>query len=292
MTPTQTGQPGIRCSRHSTMRRTVASLCIAAAGLALAACGTHIARTSPTPKVTVPAGPTSSTSPTHSTGRSNSPMHSPPAPSTPAAQPASFDLGYQPLYPFATLADAQAWQASYRSGGHQPWHLDAGQTALSFTRGYLGFTEIDRVMSSHFDADGAHIGVGDLLAENQPFTVAVLHLVRFGDDADSPWEVVGSDDTITLSLETPEYGSVVTSPVAVGGHLTTVEPTIHLWVRRLSSEAPLGERCCITAEGGHDMPWSGTISFTGATEDVLTIVASEGGMAQGVERFAIQGVHT
>jgi len=29
----------------------------------------------------------------------------------------------------------------------------------------------------------------------------VLHLVRFGNDPDSPWEVVGSDDT-TFSLDT------------------------------------------------------------------------------------------
>jgi len=207
----------------------------------------------------------------------------------PAARPASFDLGYQPLYPFATLADAQAWQTAQRSGGHQPWHLDAGQTALSFTRGYLGFTEIDRVMSSRIDADGAHIGVGNLLPGNHPLTAAVLHLVRFGNDPDSPWEVVGSDDT-TFSLEIPAYGSSVTSPVTVGGRITAVEPTIHVWVRQVSSEAPLGAHCCISAEAGTNMPWSGSVAFTGATEDVLTIAASEGGMAQGVERFAIQGV--
>lgn len=288
MIPAQIQKPNIPCSKHGTMIPKLAVAFIAAAGLALAACGTHSAHPRPTPKTSVPPGPASSTK----AAPSSSPTHSAPSASTPPDQPASFDLGYQPLYPFATLADAQAWQVSHRSGGHQPWHLDAGQTALSFTRGYLGFTEIDRVTSSRFDTDGAHIGVGDLLPGNHPLTAAVLHLVRFGDDPDSPWEVVGSDDTSILSLETPDYGSAVTSPVTVGGHLTGVEPTIHLWVRQVSSEAPLGERCCLTAEGGNDMPWSGTISFTGGTDDVLTIAASEGGMAQGVERFAVQGVRT
>jgi hypothetical protein len=58
--------------------------------------------------------------------------------SAPSGQPAPF--GYQALWPFSTPAEAQAWQQSYRSGGHSPWHLDADQTALSFTTGYLGFT--------------------------------------------------------------------------------------------------------------------------------------------------------
>jgi len=40
------------------------------------------------------------------------------------------------------------------------------------------------------------------------------------------------------------------------------------------------------------MPWSATVAFTGATEHVLTIGRVEGGMAQGVERFAVQGVRT
>jgi hypothetical protein len=36
------------------------------------------------------------------------------------------------------VADAGAWQQSYRAGGHQPWHLDARLTALSFASGFLG----------------------------------------------------------------------------------------------------------------------------------------------------------
>ena len=38
----------------------------------------------------------------------------------------------------------RAWQASYASGGQQPWHLYPGLTALAFTQGYLGFSRIDK----------------------------------------------------------------------------------------------------------------------------------------------------
>jgi hypothetical protein len=67
-------------------------------------------------------------------------------PSTaPSAQPPGVGFGYQPLWPFAGVADATAWQQAYRAGGHQPWRLDARLTALSFASGFLGYTNIDRV---------------------------------------------------------------------------------------------------------------------------------------------------
>ncbi len=125
------------------------------------------------------------------------------------------------------LTAAKDWQAAYRSGGQQPWHLDAGQTALSFTRGYLGFNEINIVTSTRTDSIGAHIGVGYRDPNGTARTAAVLHLVRFGTDSDSPWEVVGSDDA-TFSLEIPAYGSVVHSPVTVGGHITGVDENIRV----------------------------------------------------------------
>ena len=49
----------------------------------------------------------------------------------------------------------------------------------------------------------------------------------FGPDADSPWEVVGSDDT-TFSVEQPAYGSTVQSPMLVGGHITGVDENIRV----------------------------------------------------------------
>lgn len=236
------------------------------------------------PAPTSHPGPASATNPPSSTSPPTSAGSS-------AAQPpgsGSFQLGYQPLWPFQTLAQAQEWQQSNRSGGHQPWHADPALTALAFTRGYLGFTEITIVTSQRIDASGAHIGVGYRNPNGAARTAAVLHLVRFGADPDSPWEVVGSDDT-TFTLDTPAYGSIAASPVTVGGQITGVDENIRVSVRQLSSSALIGTNCCTPAGTG---PWDATVTFQGATSPTLTIVASTGGHIQQVERFAIQGVRT
>jgi hypothetical protein len=202
--------------------------------------------------------------------------------------PSGFDLGYQPLWPFANYAQASSWLTAHRAGGSQPWHADASQTALLFTRNYLGFTEITTVTSSRTDAQGAHVGVGYRNPAGTLATAAVLHLVRFGPSPDSGWEVVGSDDT-SFSLEQPAYGSTVSSPITAGGHLTGVDESIRLAVRDQAGVLVGGPAQPIPA-GGQDQPWHGTVNFTGS--GVLTIVASTGGHLQAVERFAIQGVHT
>jgi hypothetical protein len=222
------------------------------------------------------------------TARSSVPSSAPQQSSTSSAPTPPFRLGYQPLYPFASRVEAQAWQQSYRSGGHQPWHLDAKLTAQAFTSGYLGFTELDLVTSSVTDSRGAHVGVGYRDPNGSRHTAAVLHLVRYGTEADAPWEVVGSDDA-TFSLEVPAYGSTVTSPLTVGGHITGVDENIRVAIRQLSSEAPLGQSASIPA-GGNNQPWTTSVLFSRPSDTTLTIVASTGGHLQQVERFTIQGV--
>jgi hypothetical protein len=196
---------------------------------------------------------------------------------------------YQPLWPFASEKAATAWQLRYRVGGQQPWHLDAEQTALAFTTGYLGFTEIDKVVSHPIRGDDARITVGYQNSDGSNSVAAVLHLVRIGGGSDAPWEVVGTDDTM-LTLDRPKYGAAVSSPLTVSGRITGVDESIRIDVRQLSSAVPIGTYCCVTA--GHDrQPWSARVGFHGATDQIaLTIVASTGGHVQGVERFAITGI--
>ncbi|MEV6399079.1 hypothetical protein AB0M39_30580 [Streptomyces sp. NPDC051907] len=193
------------------------------------------------------------------------------------------------MWPFATLAQAQAWERAYRSSGAQPWHLDPEQTALSFTRGYLGFKEIDRVSSRKVSGRQARIGVAHTGPESG--TAAVIHLVRYGSGPDAPWEVVGTDDT-TFSLTTPRYGSLVRSPLTTGGRITGVDESIRVEVRQPSSEAPLGTSPCCTPAGGDDQPWKASVEFSGARDPVLTIVASTGGHVSDVERFTVTAVRT
>jgi hypothetical protein len=139
-------------------------------------------------------------------------------------------------------------------------------------------------------SEGAYVGVGYRDPNRAAHTSAVLFLVRFGPDADSPWEVVGSDDT-TFSLEQPAYGSQVQSPMLVGGHITGVDENIRVAVRSLGSSSPVGGSCCQPA-GGNGTAWAMSVPFSAPAGTVLTIVATTGGHLQTVERFAIQGVHT
>jgi hypothetical protein len=270
----------------------------------------HASPAAPSQQVPVPtSAPTPVASPSHSKPAPSSPAPSSVSP-TPAPKqsvspsatgsmssavtrtasappPATvFVLGYQPLWPFANLQQVDSWRAAYASNGSQPWHLDARQTALLFTRNNLGFTELDRTTTARISSTDAHIGVGYSNPNKRDVTAAVLHLVRFGNDAGSPWEVVGSDDT-TFSLETPKYGSTVSSPMLIGGHLTGVDESIRV---RILADGGTTAVNPIPA-GGTNSPWStGAVPFS--QTGVLTIVASTGGHLQQVERFAIQGVHT
>ncbi|MEV7419113.1 hypothetical protein [Streptomyces sp. NPDC089919] len=210
-----------------------------------------------------------------------------------SAAPADHGLGpgLQPLWPFSTLAQAQAWQRSYREGGHQPWHLDAPATALAFVQGHLGFKDMDRISSRSVNGRDARIGVGlGSPEEARRGTAAVLHLVRYGTGPDAPWEVVGTDDT-TLSLTVPAYGAKAASPLRVGGRITGVDESVRVQVRQPSTPTPLGSTCC-TSAGGTNTPWTATVSYTHATDPVLTVVATTGGHLADVERFALTAVRT
>ena len=186
--------------RRTTRRMRIAIVVAAVTGIALIAVlpVVLLRDTGSEPGVAPP--PSASATPTASARRTPAPS---PTPSKPTTTVGPF--AYQALWPFSSVAGAAAWQRSYRSGGHQPWHLDPEQTALSFTTGYLGFTEVDRVVSSSVSGDEARIGVG-YQAEGRLAHAATLHLVRISQGLDAPWEVVGTIDT-TLTLDHPRYGA-------------------------------------------------------------------------------------
>jgi len=248
----------------------------------------------PTPSSTAPTPAPSQSGPAASSAvpsPSATQLSSPPAISAtppsrvPSVAADDFKLGYQPLWPFGNYAAAEHWRTT--AGGSQPWHLDAGQTALNFTRSYLGFTEMTLVTGTRTDSRGAHVGIGYSDPNGQSHTAATLHLVRYGAAPDSPWEVVGSDDT-TLSLEQPAYGSRVSSPMAIGGHITGVDENIVVSV--LAGQSDRSTVARVPAGGDHAAWTTGPVAFS--QRGVLTLVASTGGHLQQVERFAIHGVHT
>jgi hypothetical protein len=246
---------------------------VAAAGGLAVACGTA-------------AGPPSASQrPASST---SVPASAPVTTVAPSPVPTPVPFGYQPLFPFGDLAAVRAWQASYASGGHQPWHLDADQTALAFTQGYLGFSQINKVATHTISGKDARVTVGLTLPNGRVNHAAIIHLVRFGTGKYVPWEVVGTDDT-TLTLDIPAYGGTATSPVRIGGKITGVDENLRAEVRQLGASGPVGSYCCQPA-GGQATSWSFTVPFHAAAGQVITIVVHTGGHVAAVERFAVTGV--
>jgi hypothetical protein len=250
-------------------------------GLVVSACGST---GNPSPTTSTP---TTATSTPASAGTSGS-APATQAPTTPGmpAQTAGLPAGYLPLFPFASLAEVRAWQASYQSGGHQPWHRSPDTTATAFAA-FLGYTDVTEVAGSAVSHGDARVAVGIKLPNGTISTAAVIHLVLFGSGKYAPWEVVGTDDT-TFTLDRPGYGSTVLSPARVGGKITGVDESIRVAVYRLSTQGPVGTYCCLAA-GGTNSPWSASVTFRAAPGEVITIAASTGGHVAAVERFAVTG---
>ncbi|RDI67044.1 hypothetical protein [Nocardia pseudobrasiliensis] len=224
------------------------------------------------------------------TSSNPAPASSDSAPTSKASDgdPAAAEFPYQPLWPFADAAAVNSWEVAHSEGGLQPWHLDAGVTAQYFARYYLGYESIDKVVSSSVQAREAWIGVG-FDHPGGTTTAAVVHLARFGPEVDSPWEVVGTQDT-TLSVTTPAYGAAVNSSLTVGGRVTGVDENLRVQVRALDRpQQPVAEAPAIPA-GGTDTPWTTTVEL-GACSGTLTVAVATGGHVGAVERFAVTGVH-
>jgi hypothetical protein len=255
-----------------TIRLAAAAAAVAAAGVLAAGCGSA-------------AGPQPTAHP--AAPHSSAPASAPTAGATPSPASAPVPFGYQPLFPFGSPADAQAWQAGYAASGHQPWHLNADQTALAFTQGHLGFTQINKVAAHTISGRDAHVTVGLTLPNGQVNNAAIIHLVKFGPGKYAPWEVVGTDDT-TLTLTAPAYGGTVTSPVRIGGTITGADESLRAEVHQLGSAGPVGSHCCLPA-GGQATNWSFTVPFHAASGQVITIVVHTGGHVAAVERFAVTG---
>jgi hypothetical protein len=278
---------------HVGIAARTSSIALAAVALGLAACG------SGGPAAPVATGGSSLTSAAAATPSPTPPgavaaspsgvAQRPPGPQAEdgSARPAR-SSGLLPVWPFTTSAQVGQWQAAYRAGGHQPWHLDAGATALAFTRGHLGYVEVDRVTSRSIRNRDAHIGVGWRVPGSRATTVAVLHLIRVGSGTDAPWVVVGSDDT-QLTLDRPRYGSAVTSPLRVGGRVTGVDESLRVRVLGPASSTPLFSSRGLPA-GGARTPWSTVARFHAPRGTVLTIAVSTGGHVKAVELFAITAV--
>jgi len=250
-------------------------LAVPAVALVLTRSGSHQAAAPPQPstvQTTAPQVPSPSANPS----------------ANPSSAPALPAFNFLPLWPFDSVAQAVAWQEEARPGGHQPWHVNADETALVFTNTYLQFDTVNRVLGTTVKGDEAWVSVGWRLPNGADTEAAVLHLARIGAGDYRPWEVVGTRDT-TLTLTTPAYGARITSPVTVGGRITGVDESLRIQVRGNDRDGLLGETAGIPA-GGENRPWSATVSFRASAGTVRTLVVSTAAHAgTGIGRFAIIG---
>jgi hypothetical protein len=195
---------------------------------------------------------------------------------------------FQPLFPFADLAHAQAWQRAHAAGGHESWHLSPELTAVAFSQEYLGFSEINKVADHSVSQGDARVAVGLTLPDGRVSSAAIVHLVRYGSGNNAPWEVVGTDDT-TLTLDTPAYGATVASPVKIAATVAGVDEYLRVEAHTLGAGQPLATFCCQPA-GSRANPWSLTVPFQANSGQVITIVVHTGGHVAPTERFAVSGV--
>lgn len=223
--------------------------------------------------------------PVNSTQATSTAPTGPSTPSTGSTAPDAdgYVFPFQPMWPFAERADADRWLTEGRHTGDSPWHADPRATALTFTREFLGFTDLDRTIAVTEQPREAWVGVGQADPMGNPMTVANLHLARLGPAADAPWEVVGSEDT-DLTVDRPAYGSPLQPVTEVGGTISGVDESLHIQARQGS--AMVGEFCCVPA-GGQRAPWSATLSMAATKSGAITVVVSTGGHYALIERFAI-----
>jgi hypothetical protein len=282
--------------RHRTIRW-AAPLLAAAAVVAVVVTSVAVSSGSQAAKHTVPpAGtllptPTPKQTPTLSPSTATVPAKTPeptvteePTQSTKTPPPDSTLLGYEPLWPFANIGQVRAWQAQT---GSQPWHLDAGVTALFFAQNYLKFSDITDVTSKQITAKDAHIGVGYRSPGGQLHTAAVLHLLRFADDAtdtSAPWEVVGAT-SIDFTMDPPTLADAIVELVTARGRITGVDENITVAVRTLSGSVAQSRPA---PAGGENARWANGVRTD--ERGVLTVVASTGGHVTAHERFVVTGI--
>jgi hypothetical protein len=264
--------------------RTARAVAAAVTAMLVAACtATPSTSTSSPPTTeapTVTASPSASASP----------------PTWPIYRPLGTIAGMPALWPLSNSLEAIRFARS--NPAPSAWQRSASQTALRFTRTYLGFTDITTVIAVRFRGARADLDVGYLPTSASINVAATIELRRWADLAGAPWEVVGATTkglSASATLGPPSSGI---RPLTVTGLITGVDESIGIDVRLLSHAKPIAVSCCLAA-GGQSMAWRRTVSVPlappvqpsqSASVTSLSVITHTGGHLQAVERFTVTGV--
>ena len=212
------------------------------------------------------------TTPAQSPATTSTPPATTRRPSTPTSVgKANTGRGSLLMWPFTTEREVVRWETSYSEGGHQPWHTSPCDTAGSFVRFVLGYSDVTEVARCEIRGDQAFVTVGHPGEGRVIPAGATVHLVRVGSNPGG-WVVVGSRDRTTLRIISPRYGAAVTRLIHLVGKVSGLGEDM-LRVRILDRAGrTLGEAPPrLIGPGGS---WTADIRVPVSTDRVLIAVAS------------------
>lgn len=201
---------------------------------------------------------------------------------------------FLPIWPFGDYKQADAWRSSGTTGSAS-WHEDAAATAKSYVQNVLGFSELDDFMpiSARATSNEAYVTAGYMPSSGMPRVFATLHLVRYGLNTDSPWEIVGTEDNQNdLTIDQPAYGKGFGSPVPVSGTVTGGATSVVVTIINQQGEQVAPAHTPDSA--GDGTAWRTEFSFDGTGSGATVFVVVAVAVSPGVTKhgpFAIQAFY-
>ena len=225
-------------------------------------------------------------------GGNPSPEPTDTAPTVPVVAP---DFPNLAIFPFTTATAEQGWEQDYANGGTQ-WEADPAQVATHWVQNYLDQPSVDRVVDTTDDGEDKLVTLGRVLQaeSHQLFKVTTVRLTPFN----KAWIVVGaSDPNGLLSIDSPDPGGTVLTPVTVSGPAFGVDEVVKIDVRDATSETSYGSNNANFGNGSP--PWQVAVNFNRPSSPIgvlvgLNLSAADGGpsriVAQQV-RFSPAAAH-
>jgi hypothetical protein len=199
-------------------------------------------------------------------GNGATPQPSTPSP-TPTPTPTQSTTGVStsgngiPVWPFTTDLQAADWAANKSS---RPWASDPVAVTQHLMDDYL---QLPGRAVQRTDNDPG-IAIVPVIAGGR--TISQVRLERVGGDAPDdpgPWSVTGATSA-SITVTQPHDGDDVRSPISVTGTASDPDTSVHL---RLMADRLLGEGY---AMAGREIPWTHSLSWTGAEWSVAALVAN------------------
>ena len=202
-----------------------------------------------------------------SVGGNPTPAPSDTAATLPAVAP---DFPELAIFPFTTATAEQGWEQDYSNGGGTQWEADPAQVATHWVQDYLDQPSVDRVVDTTDDGNDKLVTLGRVLQaeSHQLFKVTTVRLTPFNNS----WIVTGaSDPNGLLSIDSPDPGGTVITPVTVSGPAFGVDEVAKIDVRDATSATSYGSNNASFGNGSP--PWHVAVNFNRPSSPIGVLVA-------------------